>query len=109
MSGLLWGSLEAVALCVSVATCLHTVPTVYYLVKRAFGKGRAMLVRFLPEVAIGLVAGAVCVAATPFLPQQVVAGFACKLGVVLAVTGLGYLATRQFGYLKGLISSRKDG
>lgn len=109
VSGLVWGSLDAVALCVSVATCLHTVPTVYYLVKRAFGKGCVMLVRFLPEVVIGLVAGVACVAATPFLPQQVVAGFACKLGVVLVVTGLGYLATRQLGYLKELISSREDG
>lgn len=106
-AGLALGSLEAVALCVSVATCLHVVPTVYYLVRRAFGKGLAFLVRFLPEMVIGVAAGVACMAAAPFMPQQVVLGLLCKIAVVAVIVGAGYSVTRQFGYIKDILSSRQ--
>lgn len=58
--GIAFGSLEAVALCLSVAFCLHVIPSAYYLLKRTLHEGYRCVVKFLPEIGIGLIAGAAC-------------------------------------------------
>ena len=104
--GIFFGGLSAVALCLSVAFSLHTVPTAYYFLHKTLKRGYGCLVRFLPEICIGLLAGAACWLLTPFFPSQIVLSFICKVGVVLVVVGVGYLITRQYGHIKAVLRSR---
>lgn len=104
--GIAMGGLESVALCLSVAFSLHTVPTAYFFLRRTLGRGYGCLVRFLPEILIGLVAGGVCFALTPLFPEGIILSFICKTIVILAVVGLGYLITKQYCYIKDVLRSR---
>lgn len=104
--GIWFGSLESVAICLSVAFCLHTMPTAYYFLGRTLKQGYGCIVRFLPEIGIGLLAGVVCMLLTPFFPEQIVLSFICKMAVVLIIVGLGYLIARQYGYIKEVVRSR---
>lgn len=106
VAGVLLGGLDAVALCISIAFCLHVVPTGYYLLGRTLRQGYGCVVRFLPEILIGLLAGVVCWLVAPFLPSEIVLSLLCKTGVILAVVGLGYLVARQYGYVKDLLRAR---
>ena len=101
--GIAFGSLEAVALCLSVAFCLHVIPSAYYLLKRTLHEGYRCVVKFLPEIGIGLIAGAACLLLTPFMPDNIILSLLCKMLVVLGVIALGYLATRQYGYIKAIL------
>lgn len=101
--GIMLGSLEAVALCLSIAFCLHIVPSAYYLLDRTLNEGYASVVKFLPEIAIGLVAGAVCMWVAPLLPENIVLSLLCKMLVVFAIVAIGYLVARQYGYIKEVL------
>ncbi len=104
--GIYCGSLEAVALCLSVAFSLHIVPTAYYFLKRTLQQGYGCIVRFLPEVCIGLLAGVICSLVSPFFPEGIVWGFICKALVILVIVALGYLIARQYGYIREVLRSR---
>lgn len=104
--GIFFGSLQAVALCLSVAFCLHTVPTAYYFLKRTVRQGYRCIARFLPEICIGLIAGGVCMLLAPFFPKGIVLSFICKTIVILAIVGIGYAIAKQYGYIKEVLRSR---
>lgn len=104
--GVLLGSLETVALCISIAFCLHVVPTAYFFIKRTLGQQYRCLVRFLPEICIGLIASGACLSLAPFFPDQIVMSLLCKIAVIVVIVGLGYLFTKQYGYIKDVLHSR---
>lgn len=104
--GMVFGDLSSLALFLSIAFCLHTVPTAYYFLKRTLQQGYGCLARFLPEIGIGLLAGALCILAEPFFPEGIVVSFVAKTLVVLAIVGAGYFLTRQYGYIKEVLRSR---
>lgn len=103
VAGIAFGSLEAVALCLSIAFCLHVVPNAYYLLNRTLHEGYQCIVKFLPEIVIGLLAGAACFLLAPFMPDNIVLSLLCKMLVVLAIVMLGYLVTRQYRYIKVIL------
>ena len=104
--GIAGGSLESVALWLSVAFCLHTVPTAYYFLGRTVKQGYGCLRGFLPEICIGLLAGVGCLLGSPWLPEGIVLSLICKMLIVLVMVGSGYLITKQCGYIKDVLRSR---
>ena len=104
--GIALGGLEAVAFCLTIAFCLHTVPTAYYFIKRTLKQGYGCIAKFFPEIGIGLIAGGTCMALTPLIPEGIVVSLVCKSAIILVVVGLGYLITKQYGYIKDVLGSR---
>lgn len=101
--GIVLGDLRAVALCLSVAFCLHVIPNAHYLLKRTFDHNYACIVKFLPEIGIGLAAGAACLGLAPFFPSNIVLSLLCKMILIISIVAFGYLITRQYGYIKEIL------
>lgn len=101
--GLIGGSISSVAVCVSVAYSLHTVPLYWYLLRGCFQVGPRVLLRFLPEVLIGGLSVILVNSLSSFVPQLTLAAFVLKLFICSGILLLGYAITGQLRHLKVLI------
>lgn len=92
-------------LCLSIALVfwLQIIPISYYLICKTFRKSCSVLKVFLPELIVGCVASLCVFALNGLLPVEPIARFLIKVGVILVVTGIGYLCTKQFKYIKAVI------
>lgn len=103
--GLMSGSLLIISAMISLGLVLYTVPVVYYVVQKAFGKSVfAYLKQFAPEVASGAVTCVVYWMAMPFIPDSLVLSLVIKLAIGIVVYFACILLMGQGHYLKQLIS-----
>ena len=102
--GLWIGTLEAVAAFVSAYFIFSTIPFLYFVVHKGFGKSVAEYLRgFVPEFFAGLVTAAATAGVAQLFPDTGIASFLVK-----GLVGCGlylFLIWRmgQFGYLRMLI------
>lgn len=102
--GLAFGGIWGAAFGVSLAYCLHTVPVYYYLLRKTLGIEIAELRRFLPELAIAIVACALCQMVVLALPDlSLVERGLIKLLIVVMVFVIGYARSGQLKQLGMLI------
>ena len=103
-AGLLTGSLAAVAAAVSAYFILSTVPFVYFVVCKGFGKSvLGYLHGFVPEFFAGLVTAAAVVGVAQFFPETGIVSFLAKGFVGCALYLLLIWRMGQLKYLKMLV------
>ena len=102
--GLLSGSLEVVAASVSAYFILSTVPFLYFVVWKSFGKSVVNYMRcFVPEFASGLVAALAMTGVAHIFPETGTASLVVKVLVGGAVYMFLIWRTGQLKYLKMLV------
>ena len=102
-AGLVGGSILTVAYGIAAAYCLHMFSIVYFLVHKGFGQGYCCLKAFLPEICVGLVAGAAVTLVFSFIELPLLAALVVKMLLAGGLMLLGYKATGQLGYLEALV------
>ena len=108
MAGVLSGDLLVVAILVSIAYCLHTLPVMLLLVRKALGEPLQSLLLFVPEVLIALVSGAICSALGAVIPSLGAIDIVWKIACIAIVVGVGYKATGQFGHIAAALGRSAD-
>ena len=102
-AGLAGGSILTVAYGIAVAYCLHMFSIAYFLIHKGFGQSYGCLKAFLPEICVGLVAGAAISLVFTFVDLPVLAALAVKILLVGGLILLGYGATGQLKHFKELL------
>ncbi len=105
--GLWAGTLEAVAAAVSAYFILSTVPFVYFVVRKGFGRSILGYLRgFVPEFFAGLLTAAAIVAVAQFFPETGIVSLLVKGFVGCAVYLLLIWRMGQLKYLKMLVKRK---
>lgn len=97
--GLAIGSLQAVAVCVSLAFCLQIIPTVWNLIIRGFGKNISVIKMFVPEILLALLAGTICSCVADYISLDALGALLGKAALVICVMLLGYWLSGQLRYI----------
>ena len=102
------GNLELTAALVSLGFVLFTVPNLYYVIHKAFGKSVvAWLKGFAPEFISGIVVLVALFALDTVLPCGPIATMFINLGVAVVIYALLMWRLGQLGYLKMLVRGKK--
>lgn len=102
--GVISMNMETLCFSVAIAFWFQIIPISYYLIRKTFKKSCIVLKMFLPELTIGLIAGLCVFALGDLLPVEPIVRFLAKVGVILAVICVGYFCTKQFKYIKTILS-----
>lgn len=102
--GLATGDLLITSAMVSLGLILYTVPVVYYVVHKAFGKPVSRyLQQFLPEMGAGALTCLVLFLMMPHLPDAAILSLLAKVAVAAIVYFASIVAMGQGRYLKQLL------
>lgn len=104
--GILIGSLQMVAVCVSIAFCLHVVPLAYFLLCKGMKASLAILKKFIPDVSISVISIIICFLFSNIMPHEVLIRFTCKLLLIVMICLIGYKITGQSKVLLSLFKRR---
>lgn len=105
--GSIFGQTVLIAVSVSISYCIHTVPLVYFFVRKTLHKGIAnYLLCYAPEVISAVVAGIVCYAINPWISIHSGIGLIQKFIILAIIYLAGCLMLGQKKYFTPLF--RKD-
>ena len=103
-AGIATGSLDIVAGCIAIAYVLQIFVNFWFLIHCGFQESLKVLKMFLPEICIAAIAVIVCSLLSPILNVWgLLASFAVKCVVVLAIMLGGYALTHQLQYVKAVL------
>lgn len=97
------GSLHAVAICISVAFCLHIIPITYYLLVKGMHTSLDIVFTFCPEIIIGIFSAVFTVLLFKLFVLPSILSLIIKICVICLIFLLGYIVTGNVKYLKMIL------
>lgn len=94
------GSLQAIAICISIAFCFQIIPISYYLLVKGMHVSLKIMLRFCPEICIGVLTVVINLSLSSLLTLSVVLSLFVKLIISCVIFLLGYIFTDNITYLK---------
>lgn len=101
--GIVIGSLQAVAVCVSIAFCLQIIPITYLLLIRGMHVSAKIMFKFFPEILISIISVIINLVFSNVFTTSIALLLFGKILVSLCVFFLGYICTGNIKYLVSLL------
>lgn len=104
--GTVIGTLQAVAICISVAFCLEIFPIVYYLLVRGMHVSLKITLKFLPEICTIFIACLVNYLLVRYMSFPVFFVILLKISIISAIFLICYILTGNIKYLNLILKGK---
>ena len=92
-------SLRLLAICISAAFCLHIIPIIYYLLVKGMHAPMRILLRFTPEIAVGISSVVINTFIFKIYPLPPAFSLLAKLMLAVFIFMIGYMISGNMKYI----------